>query len=392
MNETLRPMTVGEILDRTANLYKSRFLVFFGIAAVPAAVVLGFGGLMVVLIAWAGTAGPAAGIAVGLGVLALVLLALPLMIGANALSGAALCGAASDLSLGGTITISSAFKAVWKRGWLYVGLYLLLMLILLAAPFAVWIVLTMIVGLISVLSGANAGVVSGAIMLLSFVGVLVYFVWMLVRVCLAFPIAVVEKAGVGAALKRGWELSEGTRWRIVVLFLLGLALSWVASLVLIVPVFLVVAMIPALKSAQNQQVVGTITLIATYGSSFLVQALTMPVYAIALVLFYYDQRVRREGFDIEMLMHQAGMAFAPPVAAVPEAEAPPWMPHSLHVTPAADNAASDWLPAATAVENATEQQIPDEVPAEAAADMSGEDTNTPSPAAETAPDAMGEGL
>jgi hypothetical protein len=39
----------------------------------------------------------------------------------------------------------------------------------------------------------------------------------------------------------------------------------------------------------------------------------MPVYAIALVLFYYDQRVRQEGFDIEMLMRQAGMDAEPPV-------------------------------------------------------------------------------
>jgi hypothetical protein len=37
------------------------------------------------------------------------------------------------------------------------------------------------------------------------------------------------------------------------------------------------------------------------------------VYAIALVLFYYDQRVRQEGFDIEMLMRQAGMDAEPPV-------------------------------------------------------------------------------
>jgi hypothetical protein len=31
------------------------------------------------------------------------------------------------------------------------------------------------------------------------------------------------------------------------------------------------------------------------------------------VLFYYDQRVRQEGFDIEMLMRQAGMDAEPPV-------------------------------------------------------------------------------
>ena len=44
--------------------------------------------------------------------------------------------------------------------------------------------------------------------------------------------------------------------------------------------------------------------------------------AIALVLFYYDQRVRKEGFDIELLMQQAGMIAMPPAA--PEQGA--WIP------------------------------------------------------------------
>jgi len=38
------------------------------------------------------------------------------------------------------------------------------------------------------------------------------------------------------------------------------------------------------------------------------------VYGIALVLFYYDQRIRMEGFDIEWMMQQAGMADALPPA------------------------------------------------------------------------------
>jgi hypothetical protein len=32
-----------------------------------------------------------------------------------------------------------------------------------------------------------------------------------------------------------------------------------------------------------------------------------PVYGIALVLFYYDQRIRKEGYDIEWMMEQAGL-------------------------------------------------------------------------------------
>jgi hypothetical protein len=38
-----------------------------------------------------------------------------------------------------------------------------------------------------------------------------------------------------------------------------------------------------------------------------VSALIGPLYPIALTLFYYDQRIRREGYDIERMMDAAGL-------------------------------------------------------------------------------------
>jgi hypothetical protein len=53
-------------------------------------------------------------------------------------------------------------------------------------------------------------------------------------------------------------------------------------------------------------------LIVAYGAAFAVQALTRPVYGIALTLFYYDQRIRQEAFDIEWMMLQAGLVVPQP--------------------------------------------------------------------------------
>jgi len=36
-------------------------------------------------------------------------------------------------------------------------------------------------------------------------------------------------------------------------------------------------------------------------------ALIGPIYAIGLTLFYYDQRIRKEGYDIEWMMQAAGL-------------------------------------------------------------------------------------
>jgi hypothetical protein len=52
--------------------------------------------------------------------------------------------------------------------------------------------------------------------------------------------------------------------------------------------------------------------------SFLVRVFVMPIYSTALLLFYFDQRTRMEGYDIEQLIAQAGwsrMPFPPPAPA-----------------------------------------------------------------------------
>jgi hypothetical protein len=40
METTLRPLTLGEILDRTAELYRSNFLLFAGISSIYAGIIL----------------------------------------------------------------------------------------------------------------------------------------------------------------------------------------------------------------------------------------------------------------------------------------------------------------------------------------------------------------
>ena len=61
-----------------------------------------------------------------------------------------------------------------------------------------------------------------------------------------------------------------------------------------------------------------IAMSAIYGAFFAVKALTNPIYGIALTVFYFDQRIRKEGFDIEWMMQQAGML--PPPQSQPEFE------------------------------------------------------------------------
>jgi hypothetical protein len=56
-----------------------------------------------------------------------------------------------------------------------------------------------------------------------------------------------------------------------------------------------------------------------------------PMYATGLTLFYYDQRIRKEGFDIEWMMQAAGLTVPTRQPAAEPAE--PWLALDAHLEP-----------------------------------------------------------
>jgi len=338
MNDRLHPMTLSEILDRTAQLYRSRFFVFFGIGVIPAGTVLVSAAALFAILVWIGSAGSTPS-ATSIVLASTTLLfgsfvAMPACLGTTALGAAAMSDAAARLFLGEKISIFESYKTAWKRGWRYLGLYVLKALIIAGAPTVVGFVFLIFVSVGSALLarqlGAGGQLLLGVLMFLFFVLVVSYVIWMLLRLCLSFPVTVVEQLSATDSLKRASMLSGGTRGRIFVLYLLGMVLGWVLAVGVAVPAFIGLALIPSLKGPQHSETLGMAMMFVSYGSTFAVQAFTKPVYAIALTLFYFDQRIRKEGFDIEWMMHQAGMV-APPS---PEPEALPWLAPSLVRNPA----------------------------------------------------------
>src|SRR5579863_8818246 len=138
MNEPLHPLTLSEILDRTAQMYRSRFLVFLGIGTIPAGTVFVFAAGAFAFFLWMGmrtkNGGTVADSLVWIFLIVLVVLAIPAVVAASAIGEAAMNEAAARLFLGDKITIRSAYQATWKRGWRYVGLYLLQELVIVGVP------------------------------------------------------------------------------------------------------------------------------------------------------------------------------------------------------------------------------------------------------------------
>ena len=323
MTVALRPMNLGEILDRTVQLYRSRFLVFLKISVAPTAVVLGTAYGLPYLFARLGSGRGApgshwAGLLAGLLQVLAVLAAIPVLLGATAQAMAAMSHAASRAYMGEKITFRGAYNAVWRRGWRYAWLLTLQSLILLVVPDAAWFVLLFILAFARALL-KRAGMTS-AETILAVIFVLVFlalFVWMLSRLSLAFPACVIEKIGAWAALKRSSSLSKGTGG----FYILAAVLAWMLSIGITLAVMTILALIPSFHGPQHAQAFHLVMDIARRAVGFAVLALILPVYGIALTLLYYDQRIRLEGFDIEWMMQQAGLVAPPPPAPPPSENA-----------------------------------------------------------------------
>jgi hypothetical protein len=328
MIETLRPATLGEILDRTAQLYRRNFLLFAGVAALPVGTILAISLIVGALFG----AGAVAFHTTGLSnpfivVIAIVaaLVAVPVYMAAAVFSYAGLTFAAASAHRGEAFTIRTALAAVKPRFWRYLGFLILQGIMIALIP---GVIAGAIIGLLIYLipgAGAAGGVALGFFAFLVGGGAFGVMVWRALGYSISLPVCVVEQMPAWASLQRGWKLSEGTRGRILVMYLLVAALTVAVSMVAAIPFFIILAVSTASGNAAANSSAFVVAEIVRVIVDFVLQVLLAPISAIALVLFYYDQRIRKEGFDIEWMMQQAGLtqpAPAPPLAEASNISAP----------------------------------------------------------------------
>ena len=137
---------------------------------------------------------------------------------------------------------------------------------------------------------ALAVVGAGAIAALLMVAWVAYAVVVLIKMSLGVPALILENLPPVAALRRSWRLTHGWFWRIALLYLVITIVSSVVSTVVAAPVSLLVGAAGSISAISAETLAGG-----------LVNILTSPLTLIALTLVYYDIRIRREAFDIEML-------------------------------------------------------------------------------------------
>ncbi len=293
----LQPMSIGDILDRTVRLYQRYFLHLIGIASVPYL-------LLIPIIVMVGstvlvTRNPAAfmkpGVILGLGGLGLVFLWL------NFASMGALARSISERFLGGAPTIWAAYQVVLRRSLALMWAYFLFGLVMMGGLLLAGVLIGISVGV-----GGAAGLVVA--IPVGFVTVVALVVLSL-RLLLVTQVIVIEDRRGTEALGRSWDLMRGNFWRGVLILIFAGVLGAILGLVLSLPAGVVAgfALNPAARSVLQQvvQQLGNI--------------LAVPFGSIAFTLLYYDSRIRKEAFDLEMMARNLG---APGRPAAPGAAGP----------------------------------------------------------------------
>jgi hypothetical protein len=254
MTHTLVPLSLGKLLDETFNIYRRNFPLFIGISMVPNLVLL----LLQLVVT-----PPAAGdqkletIGTALGVLGTLVVSTF----AGSIVTAATTFGVSDIYLDRPASMVDCFARVWAKALkvvyvsFMVGLIVGVGTMLCIAPGIYW-----------------AGVYG-----------------------IAVPAVVLENITGNEALKRSSSLTSDSVGRVVVVYFLTTIFAAGMSFALDAGVNALSSKVFRVSAAFAPQVLQQIT-------NAVGEILFGPVSAIALTLVYYDQRVRKEAFDIQHMM------------------------------------------------------------------------------------------
>jgi hypothetical protein len=295
----LRPLRLAEILDRIFQLYRARFVLFLGIAAVSTTVELIWNLINLAQVRWSAAS--------HLSMASKQLISSGSMVvgWAFVFAAAALCLAASNRAIsaiydGEPTSIVKAFaglrsnwlRCIWLNTLTFFVAWGSLILVLLGAVLAI-----VLATRARTLTQANTITFVYGITGLLVLGALPLCIWLTLRYSLAVPACVQEDLTTLRSLKRSVFLSRGTKGHLLLLLLIVVSAQAMAGVVFVAPVLLLFAK----ARGQTSPGLAAYLVIATAVCS----ALTKPIYCIGLTLFYYDARVRKEGYDLERMLQRS---------------------------------------------------------------------------------------
>jgi hypothetical protein len=296
----IEPLSLGGILDRTFQICRAYFWKLMAIVIIPWLVTVGLVALAIVIAVIAGLTGHALGktplwILIVVGVVVVPTL-VAVLVAIFYLSQGALIHAVSSIYVGRRVMVSEAYRYVLEKLGKFVitsFLFILVCFLLLAASSALGIVFFFI---------SRALTSSGWWSALTWPILLIGPVYVSLKMLLFDKVVIIEDQSYGSALKRSWELLSGKAdgpWprgyllRLLILLWLFVLINLAISLLFGTPSALLAGLFPeGLKILA--EILGRI--LSSIGN--LIAGLFGSV---GLVVFYYDIRNRKEGFDLKTL-------------------------------------------------------------------------------------------
>jgi len=328
-------MSAGDNIDRAVWLYRRNFLALLRIVFAPSLVV--YAGSILMSIGWRNATMSKGDERIVITVL-LVLSGFMLW----AIGWAAFCAVlgGSSRSLvahffeGKPILARDVYRAAWERVWSLIGATFMIGLLIMGAMmiayfFVITITMFFALAMATVLQKAPEWMQVAAIVIIFFVALVAFVVSFLLicsRVVYVPHILMVEGKGVFSSIGRSFSLAGGqllrTLIRIAALIIFWICVRWSVLLLLYLPLGYVSDWVNPFGDEQAPwfnialQTVAQLSVI-----------LVMPIFMIGCTLLYIDSRVRKEGFDVEMVANRTlAQPPAPPplYPPAPEWAAPEW--------------------------------------------------------------------
>jgi membrane-anchored glycerophosphoryl diester phosphodiesterase (GDPDase) len=297
-------MNVGELLDATFSLYRRNFVL---IAAISAVVQVPYAALTYILYQVFALSSlvrsPFAGLNINQGqssqvtqqqlqqffnqfggfvVVSAVLILLGIFI-VLPLAEAATTRAVSDRYLDRPTTVGASYAAAIRR----LGALIVQSLILIGGLVALYAV---IIGAAVGLAFLGGSAAAALVIVVLFLVAIPLMVYVYVRTSLAAPAIVLEGLSGWRGLVRSWHLVRGSFWRMFGIRLLLALITGIIEGLLVV----LLSIAGTTLDANGQFIINQ-------AATAIAAVFVGPVTYIGVTLLYYDTRIRKEGFDIEML-------------------------------------------------------------------------------------------
>jgi hypothetical protein len=322
MGTQLRKMSIGDILDGSFRLYWERFGFYYMLGLLPSLVTFILNIVMLLMGINKYVADPEQAIGLLIVFVPVFFLLIIVYFMTNMFTVSSLSYAVSEHFLDRKTMFSDVLRVFRKHFWPLLGASIIMFILIMTAAMFSGLIIAMFIMVFTIVTP----LISNGVIKIFFTACLALFciiigalpiVFLIITFLLVTQIIVIEEQGVFKSFGRSFNLMRngtergfinhpGFRAGILLLlcFIICASITVVCSLL---PSMIVGSIYGGSESMGSAASIPALVQVVLHVLETIVAALVTPFYTIVIVLFYYDLRIRSEGFDLEMMAKQMGV-------------------------------------------------------------------------------------